>query len=102
MYRKFIDQRRKVIRFPSVEIEKIPAPVQAQPADPGRRIDAQAALKALENLEDDLREPLSLFYVSACSYKEIADILGIPTGTVMSRLYRGKEKLFQQLTEGKS
>lgn len=98
LYRKFIDQKRKLIRFPSVDIEDEQVPLQSTTLDPGRNVDAKAALAALDGLEEDLRLPLSLFYVNACSYKEIAQILGIQTGTVMSRLYRGKEKLYQQLT----
>jgi len=98
LYRKFIDQKRRIIRFPQEELhEEHPAALTRPPA-PGDQIDAKAAVAALEQLEDDLRFPLTLFYLNSSSYKEIAETLDLPMGTVMSRLYRGKEKLYQLLT----
>lgn len=98
VYRRFVDQQRKVIRFPSVPIDgelELPEP---EGVNPSRKLDARAAVAALHELEDDLRAPLSLFYLESIPYKEIARILDLPLGTVMSRLYRGKEKLFNRLT----
>ncbi len=98
VYRKFIDQRRRVIRFPEVELNEEALPRDRSQDRPGRRLDSQAALAALHALDEDLRAPLSLFYLDSCSYREIAEILDLPVGTVMSRLYRGKQKLYQVLT----
>lgn len=49
--------------------------------------------EALEQLPDDFREVLVLRELEGLSYKEIASIAGIPMGTVMSRLARGRERL---------
>jgi RNA polymerase sigma factor (sigma-70 family) len=49
---------------------------------------------ALEELPADFREVLVLRELEGLSYKEIAAVLGIPIGTVMSRLARGRERLF--------
>ena len=98
VYRKFLDQRRKVIRFPSVPIEDEAVLPQAPAVNSPARIDARAAVAALHELEDDLRAPLSLFYIESLPYREIARILDLPIGTVMSRLHRGKEKLYNRLT----
>jgi RNA polymerase sigma-70 factor, ECF subfamily len=53
--------------------------------------------KALADLPDDFRMVVSLADVDGFSYKEMADILGIPIGTVMSRLHRGRKALQKSL-----
>jgi RNA polymerase sigma-70 factor, ECF subfamily len=53
---------------------------------------------ALETLPTDFREVLVLRELEGLSYKEIAAIIGIPIGTVMSRLARGRERLGGVLT----
>jgi RNA polymerase sigma-70 factor (ECF subfamily) len=55
-------------------------------------------LSALENLPHDYRAVILLADVQEFSYKEIAEILKIPMGTVMSRLSRGREMLRGLLT----
>jgi RNA polymerase sigma-70 factor (ECF subfamily) len=49
--------------------------------------------QALERLPTDFREVLVLRELEGLSYKEIAAIVGIPVGTVMSRLARARERL---------
>ena len=67
-----------------------------------RRLDAKCAVEALERLSEPYRAPLSLFYLGEHSYQEIAAILGIPIGTVQSRISRGKARLQQMLARGSS
>ncbi|RRD36800.1 sigma-70 family RNA polymerase sigma factor [Leucobacter sp. OH2974_COT-288] len=54
---------------------------------------------ALNELRDDYRIAVVLADVEGFSYQEIADILGIPLGTVMSRLHRGRKQLRTRLAE---
>ena len=54
---------------------------------------------ALESLPDQFRMAVLLADVDGFSYKEIAEILDIPIGTVMSRLHRGRKGLQKQLYE---
>jgi len=54
---------------------------------------------ALMALPEAYRVPLVLVYVEGTTYKELAEILGCPIGTVMSRLHRGRKTLERQLWE---
>jgi RNA polymerase sigma-70 factor (ECF subfamily) len=55
--------------------------------------------KALEELPDQFRIPVLMSDVEGFSYKEIAEILEIPLGTVMSRLHRGRKSMQKMLYE---
>jgi RNA polymerase sigma-70 factor (ECF subfamily) len=52
---------------------------------------------ALESLPENFRLPVLLADVEGFSYKEIAEIMGVPIGTVMSRLHRGRKALQRAL-----
>jgi len=54
---------------------------------------------ALEQLPVEFREVTILRELEEMSYKEIAEIIGVPIGTVMSRLARGRKQLQSRLTE---
>ena len=59
-------------------------------------VDVKAALAAMP---EDFRMAVYLADVEGFSYKEIADIVGVPSGTVMSRLHRGRKLLRASLAE---
>ena len=54
-------------------------------------------MAALQQIDPTFRAPVVLFYLENHSYSEIAEILGVPMGTVMSRISRGKEQLRRRL-----
>lgn len=54
---------------------------------------------AISSLQEELKVTTILYYFDDLSYKEIAKILDIAEGTVKSRLYRSKEKLYDILAE---
>lgn len=56
-------------------------------------------LDALEQLPEDQRQVIVLREVDGLSYKEIADIMEVPEGTVMSRLFYARKKLQKLLAE---
>jgi RNA polymerase sigma-70 factor (ECF subfamily) len=58
---------------------------------------AERVVAQLQKLPPEFREVLVLREIEDCSYREIADILAIPIGTVMSRLARGRALLKQAL-----
>lgn len=53
--------------------------------------------QALDELPEEFRAPLLLSSLGGLRYKEIADALGVPIGTVMSRLFRARQRLRQGL-----
>jgi RNA polymerase sigma-70 factor (ECF subfamily) len=53
--------------------------------------------RALADLPAEFRLPVILADLEDLSYKEIADVMGCPAGTVMSRLYRGRRLLQKRL-----
>jgi len=54
-------------------------------------------LRALRDLPEDFRMAVYLADIEGYAYKEIAEIMGTPVGTVMSRLHRGRGRLRKQL-----
>jgi len=77
--------------------------------DPSRGLSAEESLMdmlpddevkaALEGLPDNFRLPIVLADLEGFSYKEIAEMLDIPIGTVMSRLHRGRKSMQKALYE---
>ena len=70
---------------------------QTPPMDAGmaldRAQDRQMVRAAIEQLPPEFREAIALRELEGASYKEIADIVGVPIGTVMSRLARARRQL---------
>jgi RNA polymerase sigma factor (sigma-70 family) len=65
------------------------------------KVSSEVLKRALDELPIEFREAVVLRELEEMSYKEIADISGVPLGTVMSRLARGRKRLQQVLTGGK-
>ena len=99
LHREFLTQRRRAAKFSDEPLDEATAEAMVAPQDDAeRQMDGQRAMELLGALEETYRTPLALFYLQQHSYKEIADILDIPIGTVMSRLSRGKEMLRRRMT----
>jgi RNA polymerase sigma-70 factor (ECF subfamily) len=62
-----------------------------------RRENIQMLRQALDKLPPEFREMIVLRELEGLSYKDIAGIAGVPLGTVMSRLARGRKRLEQEL-----
>jgi RNA polymerase sigma-70 factor (ECF subfamily) len=56
-------------------------------------------LEAIDGLQEEYREAVVLSDVEGLPYQEVADLLGVPVGTVKSRLFRGRRQLQQKLYE---
>lgn len=78
-------------------------PYPAMTDDPAlsiiQKAEIDALYRAIDRLTPDHREVIMLKHFGECSYAEIAEIVGIPIGTVMSRLYGARMKLKSVLSE---
>lgn len=81
-------QQPLAISATDIEIEKIPA--HAKPAD---EFDREKLQQVIQELPDEYRVVVMMFYFEQLSYREIAEQLDVKLGTVMSRLSRAKARL---------
>jgi RNA polymerase sigma factor (sigma-70 family) len=98
LHREFLSQRRRAARFSDEPVNEEAESDGGSNDEAERQLDGQRALELLGALEETYRVPIALFYLQQHSYKEIAEILDVPIGTVMSRLSRGKEMLRKRMT----
>lgn len=93
-----LDRLRREQRYTVVDPEHLAERHEAPaPGDPGLRMDLLAALARLSAAH---REVLLLVGVEQLSYAECADVLGVPAGTVMSRLARARVSMRAALDGG--
>jgi RNA polymerase sigma-70 factor (ECF subfamily) len=95
LYREFISIRRRETRWPKEDISQVENELPATMPESSDYLESQQVMDALHSIDETFRAPLILFYLQEHSYEDIARILEIPVGTVMSRLSRGKQKLQQ-------
>ena len=100
MHNVVIDANRKRrTRANHVPIDDVLATL-ALPASQPRRFEMRALIQGLAALPEQQREVVLLIGLEGMSYLEAARVLGVPIGTVMSRLSRGREALRQLMTHG--
>ena len=96
LYRR---EKREPITLDLDQLDVQPVPTEAEESDPEGaffdKIVDERILRALDSLPLDFREVLVLSDVEGLPYAEIAQALGIPAGTVKSRLFRAR-KLMQK------
>jgi RNA polymerase sigma-70 factor (ECF subfamily) len=62
-------------------------------------IDLRKAMAAMQRLPEEQREVVALILIEELGYRECGDVLGLPIGTVASRLARGRAALLQIMGE---
>lgn len=99
LHRLFLESRRRQTRFPHHELEA--ADVELPVIEPGEisQLDTAHVLSALARMDETFQAPVALFYLQDCSYKEIAEVLTLPLGTVKSRISRGIAQLQKMLAK---
>jgi RNA polymerase sigma-70 factor, ECF subfamily len=99
LHREFLGSRRRQKRFPHVELDQAAAELPVVSPATVNRLDSAQVLEALARLDEIYQAPVALFYLQDYSYLEISESLGVPLGTVKSRLARGLERLHQLLAD---
>lgn len=97
LYRQFLDAHRRNRRYARM-LEFFTGRDDAQPSVE-RTVMAHSTLRAFDQLTTEQRALLLWVSVEGLSYKEVAEILTVPIGTVMSRLSRARQAL-RQLSDG--
>lgn len=105
LHNTFLNRQSRRLRGPRSTDHRLLAEVEAgdsgQPLLPQLdfdRLDGEVK-RALDALPDEFRSVIVLWSTMEFSYKEIADILRVPIGTVMSRLHRARQQLARALRE---
>jgi RNA polymerase sigma factor (sigma-70 family) len=99
LHREFLGSRRRQTRFPHLELESAEAELPATAPEATSRLDLEQVITKLGQVDEIYQAPVALFYLQDYSYKEIAEILDVPIGTVKSRLARGLLRLHQLMSD---
>jgi RNA polymerase sigma-70 factor, ECF subfamily len=99
LHREFLKTCRRRNRVSHQSIDESMQDLPNVPADCVERVDSRTLLRILGEIAEDFRAPLVLYYMEDLSYKEIADVLALPLGTVQSRIARAKIQLLRRLSE---
>ena len=105
MTNTYRDRYRREARSPevagSVDLDRLDGAAPSREPGPDRLLEskcfAEAADAAIARLPPEVRLVVVLFFIEQLSYREIGEIAQCPTGTVMSRLWRGRRFLRQAL-----
>ena len=104
----FINTYRKRRREPTAPLgtdvgdwpdgaDRLAAPARSAEAEALDRLSDSEILDALRDLPEDFRVAIYLADIEGYPYREIAEMMGTPIGTVMSRLHRGRGRLREKL-----
>ena len=99
LYREFLQHQRHSTRFPHHETGEVEHELPNVLPTVVNVMDGAAVMQAMQRVDEHYRVPLAMFYLEDFSYKDIAEALDVPVGTVMSRLSRGKAQLRRLLGE---
>ena len=97
---KALDKLRREQRSAEAQAEQDEPAFELEPEQEARRELLRERVRgALERLEPEHRETVVLAFYHGLSYKEIAELMGCPQGTVKSRMFYAKERLRALLEE---
>jgi RNA polymerase sigma-70 factor (ECF subfamily) len=94
----YLHRARSARQLRLVSLEAIDDPAEPPP-EPLPPIDPQRLQETLDELPEEFRTPILLYYFEEFSYRDIAEQMDLPLGTVMSRLARAKVHLRSRLLQ---
>jgi RNA polymerase sigma factor (sigma-70 family) len=100
LHREFLNIRKKAVRFPHFELSDAIEDLPIISPEVVNTLDSARVIECLAQVQEPYRAVLTLFYIEDYSYKEIADILEVPLGTVRSRISRGVAELQRSIRRG--
>jgi len=99
LHREFLNLRRRGVRFPHYELTEMEHELPAISPSMVNALDSARVVELLGQVAEPYQAAVALFYLEDCSYKEIAEILEVPLGTVQSRISRGLAQLQQLIMD---
>src|ERR1700754_1557036 len=94
MHHLFVDQMRKTKRRAEVVMLTLDdSEALSSPAEQAESLASREIMDALQAISPDRRAALLMVGIEGFSYAEAANMLGVPAGTLMSRIARGREEL---------
>ena len=93
LHRQFLEGRRRQTRFPHHELGEVEFELPAVVPSFANGLDGALVLRTLGQVDEIYQAAVALFYLEDYAYKEIAEILDVPLGTVKSRIARGIAQL---------
>ncbi|WP_448207374.1 sigma-70 family RNA polymerase sigma factor [Azospirillum sp. sgz302134] len=88
--------RSKAARPDEVDVDSVESKLVSQPRQE-ERVELREMMRALDELPEEQRKVLLLVALEGLKYEEVAEMLGVPIGTVMSRLSRAREAVRAKL-----
>jgi RNA polymerase sigma factor (sigma-70 family) len=93
LHNQYVNYVRRAVREGAAVGLSDTEPLLSRPAQQGRRLELRDLERAIAKLPDEQRSVILLVGLEGMRYEEVAAVLGVPVGTIRSRLSRGREAL---------
>ncbi len=90
--------RKRKVRQGEGQVDAAEASELRAPGSADEVLEAKQVRGKVADLDQELSQPLMLVCAEGYSYREVSELLGIPIGTVMSRIHRARKQLVSGLT----
>lgn len=93
LHNLYVNRIRRLARHPMTSMDQAVERADPKPSGQDRAMSLRDLELGLAALPPEQREVLLMVCLEGLSYQQVAEILGVPVGTVMSRLHRGRERM---------